>query len=114
MIQTYGTSCNTCIVAFADFDCVTRSFAKASKEDVDKTTARFRADPQKMELLSILDEQVRLLAEKGRPDLSRFLDSLETRSFAPSEEISSLRAEYGFEKVGHVWADCLETYTNES
>ena len=57
-----------------------------------------------MELLSILDEQVKLLAEEGRPDLSRFLDSLESHSVTPSEEISSLRAEYGFEKVSWCWA----------
>ncbi|KAL5318079.1 hypothetical protein ACEPPN_015183 [Leptodophora sp. 'Broadleaf-Isolate-01'] len=74
------------------------SFAKASKEEVDKIAARFQADPRKMEFLSILDEQVRLLAEEGRPDLSRFLNSLESRSIAPSREISRLRAEYGFEK----------------
>jgi hypothetical protein len=91
--------CNTCTTAFANLDCVTRSFAKASKEEVDKTAARFQADPQKMELLSILDEQVKLLAEEGRPDLSRFLDSLESHSIAPLKEISTLRAEYGFEKV---------------
>jgi len=83
----------------ANFDCVTRSFAKGSKEEVNKTTARFQADPQKMELLSILDEQVKLLVEDGRPNLSRFLDSLESHFIVPSEEISNLRAEYGFEKV---------------
>ena len=90
---------HTCTVAFADSGCVTRSFAKASKEEVDNIAARFRADPQMMEVLSILDEQVRLLAEEGRPDLSRFLNSLESRSIVLSTEISSLRAEYGFEKV---------------
>ena len=91
--------CSSRTVAFADSGCVTRSFAKASKEEVDNIAARFRADPQMMEVLSILDEQVRLLAEEGRPDLSRFLNSLESRSIVLSTEISSLRAEYGFEKV---------------
>jgi hypothetical protein len=42
---------------------------------------------------------VRLLAEEGQPDLSRFLDSLELRSIAQSRDISTLRAEYGSEKV---------------
>jgi len=42
-----------------------------------------------------IDEQVRLLAKEGRPDLSRFLDSLESRSIAPSKEITILREEYG-------------------
>jgi hypothetical protein len=52
-----------------------------------------------MELLFILDEQVELLAKEGRPDLSRFFDSLESHSITPSEEVSSLRTEYGLERV---------------
>jgi hypothetical protein len=86
-------------MAFVDFEYVTRSYAKGSKESVDKVAALFQVDPQKMELLSILDEQVELLAKEGRPDLSRFFDSLESRSITPSKEVSSLRAEYGLEKV---------------
>jgi len=91
--------CSSRTVAFADSGCVTRNFAKASKEEVDRIAVLFQADPQKMEFLSILDEQVRLLAEEGRPDLSCFLDSLESRSIVPPKEISNLRAEYGLEKV---------------
>ena len=82
-----------------DFDCVIRTYAKVSKEDIDKVAAPFQADPQKMELLSILDEQVELLAKEGRPDLSRFFNSLELHSIIPSGEVSSLRAEYGLERV---------------
>jgi hypothetical protein len=52
-----------------------------------------------MELLSILDKQVELLAKEGRPDLSYFFNSLESRSITPSKEVLSLRAEYGLEKV---------------
>jgi hypothetical protein len=52
-----------------------------------------------MELLSILDEQVELLAKEGRPDLSRSLDSLESHSITPLEEVSGLRAECGRERV---------------
>ncbi len=92
-------SCNVCIIAFINFPCVTRSYAKASKETIDMITTLFQADPQKMELLSILDEQVELLAKEGRPDLSRFFDSLESHSITSSEEVSSLRAEYGLERV---------------
>ena len=99
MIQIYGTFCDSYITAFADFECVTRSYAKGSKENIDKVAANFQADPQKIELLSILSEQVELLAHKGRPDLSRFFDSLESYSIMPSEEVSSLRAEYGLEGV---------------
>ncbi|KAE8441970.1 hypothetical protein EG329_004137 [Mollisiaceae sp. DMI_Dod_QoI] len=98
---------------FADFDCVTRSFAKASKQEVEKTAARFQVNPQKMELLSILDEQVKLLAKEGRPDLSRFLDSLESHSIAPLEEISGFRAEYGFEKEP-VPQGCLDIAINRT
>jgi hypothetical protein len=43
-------------MACIDFECVTRSYAKASKEKVDTVVALFHADPQKIELLSILDE----------------------------------------------------------
>ena len=61
----------------------------------------FQADPQKMELLSILGEQVELLVKTGRPDLSRFFDSLELHlhSMTVSEEISNLRAKYSLERV---------------
>ena len=86
-------------MAFADFKCVTRSYAKGSKENIDKVAATFEVDPQKIELLSILSEQVELLAHKGRPDLSRFFDSLESHCIIPSAEVSSLRAEYGLERV---------------
>ncbi|CZT06990.1 uncharacterized protein RAG0_12566 [Rhynchosporium agropyri] len=84
------------------FDPSIWSFAKASQEELDKTAARFQADLQKRELLSVLDEQVSLLAEEGRPNLFRFLESLEVRSIASSKEISTLRAEYGLES-------CLDT-----
>jgi hypothetical protein len=86
-------------VARVDFECVTRNHAKASKKEVDKVVALFHADAQKMELLSILDEQVELLVKEGRPDLSRFLDSLESRSIIPSTEILTLRAEYALERA---------------
>ena len=95
-----------------DLKCVTRSYAKASRENIDKVAAPFQADLQKMELLSILDEQVELLAKEGRPDLSRFFDSLESHSIAPSEEVSSLRAEYGRERVSRYLVWILDTYTN--
>lgn len=82
-----------------DLESIIRSYAKASKELIDKVAALFQADPPKMELLSILGEQVELLVMAGRPDLSRFFDSLESHSIAGSEEISSLRAVYGLESV---------------
>ena len=52
-----------------------------------------------MKMLAVLDEQVELLAKEGRPDLSRFLDLLESHSITSSEEVSNLRAEYGLERV---------------
>ncbi|TVY92739.1 hypothetical protein LAWI1_G002816 [Lachnellula willkommii] len=73
-------------------------YTKANKEDIDKFITLFQADSQKMELHSILDQQVELLAKEGRPDLSRFFDSLESRSIIPLKVVSSLRAEYGLEK----------------
>ena len=48
-----------------DLDCFTRSYAKGNKENIDKIVLPFQVDPQKMELLSILDEQVELLAMEG-------------------------------------------------
>jgi hypothetical protein len=86
-------------MAATDLECFTRNYAKASKEDIDKAAAPFQGDPQKMELLSILDEQVELLTKEGRPDLSRLFDSLESHSIIPLGEVSSLRAEYGRERV---------------
>lgn len=83
------------------------SYAKASKENIDKIAAFFQADPQKVELLSILDEQVELLAREKRPDLFRFFDSLESHSITPSQEVSSLRAEYGLEREP-VLQGCLD------
>ncbi|TVY15624.1 hypothetical protein LARI1_G009016 [Lachnellula arida] len=83
-------------------------YAKASKESLDKIAAPFQADPQKMDLLSVLDEQVELLAKEGRPDLSRLFDSLESHSILPSEEILQLRAEYGGER-DLLLQSCLDT-----
>jgi hypothetical protein len=72
----------------------------------------FQADLQKIELLSILDEQVELLAKEGRPDLSCFFDLLELYSIILSEEVSSLQAEYGLEKVSRYLVWVLDTYTD--
>ena len=52
-----------------------------------------------MELLSTLDEQVELLAKEGRPDLSRFFNSLKLHSIILSGEVLSLRAEYSLKRV---------------
>jgi hypothetical protein len=52
-----------------------------------------------MKLLSILDDQVELLAEEGRPNLSRLFDSLKLHSIISLEEVSSLQAKYGLETV---------------
>lgn len=82
-----------------NLESIIRSYAKASKENINKVAASFQAVPQKIELLSILGEQVDLLIQTGRPDLSRFFDSLESHSITVSEEISSLRAEYSLERV---------------
>jgi hypothetical protein len=95
-----------------DLKCVTRSYAKASSENIDKVAAPFQADPQKMELLSILDEQVELLAKEGRLDLSRLFDLLESHSITLLEEVLSLRAKYGRERVSRYLVWILDTYTN--
>ena len=52
-----------------------------------------------MELLSILNKQVELLAKEGRPDLAYFLDSLKSHSITPLEEVLSLQAKYGHKRV---------------
>jgi hypothetical protein len=101
-----------CFVASINFECFTRNYIKASKEKVDKTVSFFQQDPQKMELLSILDEQVGLLVNEGRPDLSRFFHSLDSHSIIPSEEVSGLRMEYGLETVSRFLVWDLQSYTN--
>jgi hypothetical protein len=95
-----------------DLERVARTYAKASKENIDNIAAPFQADPQKIELLFILDEQVKLLAQEGQPDPSRLFDSLKTDSIIPSEEVSSLRTEYGLERVSRYLVWVLDTYTN--
>jgi hypothetical protein len=95
-----------------DLKCVARTYTKASKENINKIATLFRADPQKIELLSILDEQVELLAQEGQPDLSRLFDSLESHSIILSEEVSSLRTEYGLERVSRYLVWVLDIYTN--
>jgi hypothetical protein len=52
-----------------------------------------------MELLSILDEQVELLAKEGQLDLSCFFNLLESHSITLLEEVLSLQAEYSCERV---------------
>ena len=92
-------SCDACIMTVINLECVTRDYVKASKENIAKVAAPFQADPQKIELLSILDEQVELVAKEGRPDLSRFFDSLKLHSITVSKEVVSLRAKYGLKRV---------------
>ena len=75
-------SYNAYFITAIDLECITRTYAKASKENINKIATPFHADPQKMELLSILNKQVELLAEEGQADLSRFSDSLESHSIA--------------------------------
>ncbi|KAI9733848.1 MAG: hypothetical protein M1818_007115 [Claussenomyces sp. TS43310] len=99
-------------MAFVDFECVTRSYAKVSKDNIDKVAAPFQADPQKMEFLSILDGQVDLLTMEGRPDLSRFFDLLDSHSITSSKEVSTLRAEYGLERLSQCLVYRLDIYTN--
>ncbi|KAG9240851.1 hypothetical protein BJ878DRAFT_263839 [Calycina marina] len=74
------------------------SYVKSSKEEINKVALLFQADPQKMKLLSTIDEQVELLVKTGQPDLSRFFDSLESHAIITSEEVSSLRAKYEQER----------------
>ena len=74
------------IIVVIDPACLTREYAKTSKENVDKITVLFQADPQKIKLLFILDNQIELLAKERRPDLSCFFDSFELHSIAWSEE----------------------------
>jgi hypothetical protein len=83
-------SYDTYIMIVIDLEYVARTYTKVSKENIDKIAVLFRADPQKMELLSILDEQVELLAQEGQPDPSRLFDSLESHSIIlDSSEIST-------------------------
>jgi hypothetical protein len=49
-------SCDVCFIIVVNLECVTREYAKASKENIDKVATLFQAGPQKMELLSILNE----------------------------------------------------------
>ena len=112
MVRAFSEVCSASQQKGFDCECVTRSYAKASKENIDKIAALFQADPQKVELLSILDDQVELLAREGRPDLSRLLDSLESRSITLSEEVLSLRAEYGLERISRYLVWGLNTSIN--
>ncbi|KAH8595137.1 hypothetical protein B0O99DRAFT_159895 [Bisporella sp. PMI_857] len=86
-------------------------YIKSGQEHVNRLAETFQADPRKMKLLSILDEQVELLAKEGRPNLSSLFDSLETNSLISSEEVSNLRTEYGLEEEP-VSQLCLEAAIN--
>ncbi len=65
-----------------------------------------------MKLLAILGEQVELVANNGRPDLSRFLRLLESHSIIPTGEASHLRAEYGLERVSQRLPESFFIYLN--
>ena len=60
-----------------------------------------RSDPQKIRLLSIFEDQVKLLVNEGRSNLSRYLDSLELGKIRLSLEISALRIEYSLKSVSY-------------
>jgi hypothetical protein len=89
-IQIYSTSYNTYFITVINLKYITRTYIKASKENINKIAILFRVDPQKIELFSILNKQVELLAKKGQPDPSCLFNSLESHSIILSEEVSSL------------------------
>ena len=60
-----------------------------------------RSDPQKMRLLSIFEDQIKLLVDEGQSDLSRYLDSLECGKITSPLEISVLRMRCGLESVSY-------------
>ncbi|KAL2257852.1 hypothetical protein VTK26DRAFT_9083 [Humicola hyalothermophila] len=72
-------------------------YVKMKDDEFEKIAQDFQADPRQMQLLSILGEQVQLLVDKGRPNLSSFFASLESNLLATPEEASRLYADFGFE-----------------
>ena len=89
-------SYSTCIMTIINL--CARSYVKGSRENINKVATLFQADPQKIELLSILDKQVELLAKEGQLDLSCFFDLLKSHSIT-SEEVLSLQAKYSYKRV---------------
>ena len=53
-----------------------------------------------------------MLAKEGRPDLSRFLDLLESHFIISLEEVSNLRAEYSLERVSQRFGKSFYIYAN--
>ena len=89
----------------------TRTFEKMKEAEFDRQVAdTVQSDPQKMILLSIFEEQIMLLVNEGQPDLSRYLDSLESGKITSSSEVSALRMKFGLESVSYPFP--LETIPN--
>ncbi|KAH8747687.1 hypothetical protein F5882DRAFT_471143 [Hyaloscypha sp. PMI_1271] len=62
-----------------------------------------------MELLSILNKQVELLAEEGQADLSRFFDSLESHSICHQRGSQAYRPSTVLRELGPVLQGHLDT-----
>jgi hypothetical protein len=78
----------------------TRKYLKMKDEEFDeKVTGVFLRDTQKKNFLAILDKQVTLIVEEGRPSPSLFFDSL--NEIMPLEQVSELRCKFGSEAVSH-------------
>jgi hypothetical protein len=76
-----------------------REYIKMKDDEFEKIAENFQADPRQVQLLSILGEQVQLLVDEGRPNLSSFFASLESNLVVTPKEASRLYADFGFETV---------------
>ncbi|KAK4233952.1 hypothetical protein C8A03DRAFT_38303 [Achaetomium macrosporum] len=72
-------------------------YLKMKDDEFEKIAENFQADPRQVQLLSILGEQVQLLVDEGRPNLSSFFASLESNLVVTPEEASRLYADFGLE-----------------
>ena len=57
-------------------------------------------DARAIRMFSVLDKQVALIIDKGRPDARLFLDGLESESIVAAEEIPSLQAYFAIASMG--------------
>jgi hypothetical protein len=76
-----------------------REYIKMKDDEFENIAENFQADPRQVQLLSIIGEQVKLLVDEGRPNLSSFFASLESNLVVTSEEASRLYADFGLETV---------------
>lgn len=66
-----------------------------AQHQVEAVVSHLSTDPQKAATLTLLGDQVDLLAKDGSPNSAAFLDAVEAKALVSADDVFSLRSNFG-------------------